>query len=98
MSNIFMTLTFHKALLTVRSLKVKVMMFNTTFNNISAISWWSVLETGFKLTTFNHGQEVVYILTTFNHGQEVVYKLTTFNHGQEVVNKLTIFNHGQEVV
>ena len=23
-------------------------------------------------------------LTTFNHGQEVVYKLTTFNHGQEV--------------
>jgi hypothetical protein len=37
-----------------------------------------------KLTTFNHGQEVVYKLTTFIHGQEVVYKLTTFNHGQEV--------------
>ena len=30
-------------------LRVKVMMFNATFNNISAISWWSVLlaeETG----------------------------------------------------
>jgi hypothetical protein len=29
--------------------KVRVMMFNATFNNISAISWWSVLlveETG----------------------------------------------------
>jgi hypothetical protein len=24
-------------------LRVRVMMFNTTFNNISAISWWSVL-------------------------------------------------------
>jgi hypothetical protein len=29
--------------------KVRVMVFNATFNNISAISWWSVLlveETG----------------------------------------------------
>ena len=43
MSNIFITLTFHKASLTVRSLEVRVMMFNTTFYNISAISWWSVL-------------------------------------------------------
>ena len=24
-------------------LRIKVMMFNATFNNISAISWWSVL-------------------------------------------------------
>ena len=29
-------------------------------------------------------RKLVYKLTTFNHGQEVVYKLTTFNHGQEV--------------
>jgi hypothetical protein len=30
-------------------MRVRVMVFNTTFNNISVISWWSVLlveETG----------------------------------------------------
>jgi len=26
--------------------KVRVMVFNATFNNISAISWWSVLLVG----------------------------------------------------
>ena len=42
--------------LSIFSSRVRVMVFSTTFNNISVISWWSVLlvedtGVGFKLTT-----------------------------------------------
>ena len=42
---------------TVKGVRVRVMVFNVTFDNISAISWWSVLlveETGVPETKPRH--------------------------------------------
>ena len=36
-----MLLSFHSDF--IQSTRIRVMVFNTTFNNISVISWWSVL-------------------------------------------------------
>jgi len=36
-----MLLSFHSDF--IQSTRIRVMVFNTSFNNISVISWWSVL-------------------------------------------------------
>jgi len=47
--SILLSIIQQKGYVEICQVKVKVMVFNTTFNNISVISWWLVLlveETG----------------------------------------------------